>query len=48
MVTGALGQLGRALKTALANHEVVALPRVELDIATSTRCARWCACTAPI
>lgn len=33
LVTGALGQLGRALPAALANHEVVALPRGELDIA---------------
>lgn len=33
LVTGALGQLGRALQTALANHELVALPHGELDIA---------------
>jgi dTDP-4-dehydrorhamnose reductase len=33
LVTGALGQLGRALGGALAAHQVVALPRAELDIA---------------
>jgi len=33
LVTGAAGQLGRALLPALANHEVVALPRAALDIA---------------
>jgi dTDP-4-dehydrorhamnose reductase len=33
LVTGALGQLGRALGGALAGHAVVALPRAELDIA---------------
>ncbi|HET7294906.1 MAG TPA: dTDP-4-dehydrorhamnose reductase [Vicinamibacteria bacterium] len=31
-MTGAGGQLGRALGPALAGHEVVALPRAELDI----------------
>jgi dTDP-4-dehydrorhamnose reductase len=33
LVTGALGQLGLALKAALASHELVALPRGDLDIA---------------
>lgn len=33
LVTGASGQLGRALLPALAHHDVVALPRATLDIA---------------
>lgn len=33
LVTGATGQLGRVLPAALAEHEVVALARMELDIA---------------
>lgn len=34
-ITGAMGQLGRALQTALPEHEVVALGHAELDITDS-------------
>lgn len=33
LVTGALGQLGRALRAPLAGHDLIALPRGDLDIA---------------
>ena len=47
LVTGAAGQLGRALATTLAGHDVVALPRAELDIADPTTVAEALRAHAP-